>query len=265
MCLSPQKFKTSKDTVPCGKCSQCRARRVSGWSFRLMQEGKNSISSHFITLTYDTRSVPITKRGFMALSVRDVQLFFRRLRKANADRNIKYYLCGEYGGQTNRPHYHIILFNARIESIQKAWNRGYVHYGKVSGASIGYTLKYLDKPKRFPLFKGDDRRSEFSLMSKGIGRNYLTQRLINWHRADIENRSYCVMEQGQKISMPRYYRDKIYSEKEKESISSANLTRNIKKEEVIYAEMEFEVYKFRQVVKKHDMQKQLLPEKKNKI
>lgn len=173
MCLQPINIKNSDVPVPCGKCPECRARRTSGWSFRLMQQQKKAVSSYFITLTYDTAHVPITKSGFMGLDKRDVQLFIKRLRKAHGvplpDTAIKYYAVGEYGGKTKRPHYHIILFNAKLELIQPAWDKGQVHYGQVAGASVGYTLKYMSKPSKIPMFKGDDRLKEFSLMSKGLG------------------------------------------------------------------------------------------------
>lgn len=166
--------------VPCGKCPFCLKRRVSQWSFRLMQEEKRSISAHFITLTYDTKNVSISKNGFMSLKKRNLQLFFKRLRKAHGVKNayegkrIKYFAVGEYGGKSRRPHYHVILFNAKIDLIQEAWNLGSVHYGVVSGASVGYTLKYMSKKKKVPEHKNDDRQPEFSLMSKGLGENYIT-------------------------------------------------------------------------------------------
>lgn len=176
MCYTP--FCVKKDdreyAVPCGRCPDCTARRISGWSFRLMQEDKVSNSSLFITLTYDTSNVHITPNGFMGLRKRDIQLFFKRLRKSHGrahafnGKRIKYYAVGEYGGRTMRPHYHIILFNASIKLIQDAWNQGQVHYGQVTGASVGYTLKYISKPSKVPLHRNDDRQKEFSLMSKGL-------------------------------------------------------------------------------------------------
>lgn len=155
-------------SVPCGKCPMCVKRRVSQWSFRLMQEEKVSSSAHFITLTYDTPYMPLTDRGFMSLCRRDVQLFFKRLRKRNQNK-LRYYIVGEYGGRTNRPHYHAILFNADLATISPAWDRGHVHFGTVSGASVGYTLKYMSKRKKIPMHANDDRVPEFALMSKGLG------------------------------------------------------------------------------------------------
>lgn len=133
--------------VPCGKCPACLQRRISGWSFRLMQETKSCTSAYFITLTYDTNTVPISKNGFMDLSKRDVQLFIKRLRKSHVayvvnqqkkyletyegisvsdyrDRinravrelpSIRYYVVGEYGGRFKRPHYHVIIYNVDLE------------------------------------------------------------------------------------------------------------------------------------------------------
>lgn len=228
--------------VPCGKCPPCRARRASGWSFRLMQQAKVSDSSHFITLTYATDKVPISKQGFMSLDKRDVQLFFKRLRKAHNNcqalsnnrqvaagfeqrsttPGIKYYVCGEYGDTTHRPHYHAIMFNVRIELIQDAWQNGNVHYGTVNGASIGYTLKYMCKPpSAIGKYEWDDRLPEFSLMSKGLGVNYLTPGIKKYHYDDLENRMYCPLEDGKKIAMPRYYKNKLYDDEQKEAIAYA--------------------------------------------
>lgn len=154
--------------VPCGKCADCLKRRVSGWSFRLMNEEKKSSSAFFLTLTYDTKHVDITKNGFMTLNKKHMQDFMKRLRKRNQEK-LKYFLVGEYGGKTKRPHYHLILFNAVLDTVQPAWELGSVHYGLVTGASVGYTLKYMMKPSKIPMHKNDDRLKEFSLMSKGLG------------------------------------------------------------------------------------------------
>lgn len=202
--------------VPCGKCPACLSRRTSVWTFRLKQQAKNALSSYFITLTYDTRHVPISPRGFLTLDKRDVQLYFKRLRKAHRKDHepLKYYLAGEYGTKTFRPHYHIILFNADVELIHKAWDKGEVHIGELTEASAAYTAKYINKGKIIPVHKNDDRIPEFSLMSKKLGLNYLSQKIINYHRADIE-RNFITLEDGKKISLPRYFREKIWTEKER--------------------------------------------------
>lgn len=155
--------------VPCGKCLTCRSRQVSSWSFRLMQHYRQCINAQFITFTYDTAHVPITKNGFMSLDKRHVQLYFKRLRKAcygSKKSQLKYYCVGEYGGNTKRPHYHAIIFNADLHQLQANWNYGHIHYGTVNEASCGYTLKYMFKKGQIPAHKNDDRLPEFALMSK---------------------------------------------------------------------------------------------------
>lgn len=235
----------SGDIVPCNKCPDCRKRRISGWSFRLMQQDKISSTSYFITLTYDTDAVHITQSGFMGLVKRDMQLFFKKLRKAHEGwsdnlRPIKYYAVGEYGGKSYRPHYHVILFGAALELMVskndllalkafnfdgkhpvkcKQWDKGHITVGQVTGASVGYTMKYISKRKRIPMHRNDDRLPEFSLMSKGLGVNYLTDAIFEWHHADLENRMYLTLEDGRKVGMPRYYKEKLYDTVEKMKIA----------------------------------------------
>lgn len=211
--------------VPCGKCLGCRTRRSSGWSFRLSQEERRSSSAAFVTLTYNQEHVPLTANKFMTLKKRDVQLFFKRLRKLN-NTKIKYYVAGEYGSHFNRPHYHIIMFNADISTIEQAWKCdskpiGTIHVGSVSGASIGYTLKYISKPSKIPMHANDDRQKEFSLMSKGLGANYITEKSIQWHKQKLSERFYVPLLDGKKASLPRYYKQKMYSESELEKIKIA--------------------------------------------
>lgn len=229
MCITPINVTYDKggrtDTVPCGKCPVCAKRRISGWSFRLLQQERISDSTLFITLTYDYKNMPITKRGFKTLKKTDVQDFIKRLRYAQSgseESGIKYYAAGEYGNKTDRPHYHIIIFNAKIELIQDAWNKGYVHYGggigAVNAATIGYTLKYINKVGKVPKHKNDDRQKEFSLMSKGLGLNYLTPQMIKYHKADLLNRICIEYDGNKKAAMPRYYKTKIYTKDEKGEI-----------------------------------------------
>lgn len=242
-------------SVPCGKCPACRQRRASQWSFRLQQELKVSISSLFLTLTYEPAYAPVSDNGFLTLSKRHVQSFFKRLRNENCTcaysayrkgtlkrkkaksvfskikvgnqtpkctcPKIRYYAVGEYGTNTGRPHYHIILFNAQLSACAKAWHLGQIHQGTVTRNSIGYTLKYISKdaihPDRYNTF--DDRIPQFSLMSKGLGKSYLKSRQIQFHRADLYKRLYVRHTEGFKVSIPRYYKERIYTEIELKQIA----------------------------------------------
>lgn len=270
MCLTPYQVKHNGDNVgvPCGKCETCIKRRISAWSFRLMQQDKDAETSYFITLTYDNVNLPISSKGLLTLErgndlpvdntagvKRGLTAFFKRLRRSHQEHSyapIKYYCVGEYGSRFGRPHYHGIMFNLNLELMLdkgdlvaldltgfdgkhqvkiKQWPFGLATIGRVSGASIGYTLKYMCKPRKAGKAPDDDRVPEFAVMSKGLGLNYLTDQAIAWHKADILNRMYCVVEDGKKLSMPRYYKDRIYDEFERQMVGAEQRRKLLIKQE----------------------------------
>ena len=126
--------------VPCGNCAVCQRNKVTSWVFRLMQEDKDAIASHFVTLTYDNEHVPLSDNGFPTLRKDDLRLFWKRLRRRQS-RKIKYYVVGEYGSKTYRPHYHAIVFNVEsTDYFVEAWPAGHVDVGTVTDKSVGYTV-----------------------------------------------------------------------------------------------------------------------------
>lgn len=234
-CASP--FSKDGMSFPCGKCYDCKMRRVSGWSFRLQKEAEISSSALFVTMTYNNETVPLTANGFMTLRKRDVQLFFKMLRyvangrvrgasKLTQHNPIKYYTVGEYGGKTKRPHYHAIIFNATFEDVLASWPHGDCHCGELSPASASYTLKYISKDTKVGTFGRDDRVPEFSLMSKGLGKNYLTPAMKRWHKNDLLNRYYIPLKDGKKIAMPRYYKERLYSKHQRQRIGTSLVEKN---------------------------------------
>lgn len=225
-CISPLKVK-QKDgfvTVPCGKCYACLHRRRQQWSFRLKEELKSSSSAHFVTLTYSDEHLPRSDIGFPIVCKRDVQLWMKRLRKrlqASGDK-IRYFLVSEYGSRTKRPHYHAILFNLPIEldlndTLVSTWQLGHVHIGSVTDASISYCAKYcMAYEEDFP----EEITRPFMLCSKRppIGGTYLTPEMVHYHKVGYRN--YTTLPGGKKGSLPRFYKDKIFSQHEKEIIKS---------------------------------------------
>lgn len=255
-CLTPIYLKEQTSYVPCGRCASCFRRNISQWSFRLLQEYKHSLDARFITLTYDRGNVPLTVDGRQTVSKRHLQLFIKRVRKclrtqetkqfqrkgvAMHLRNyqkVKYYAVAEYGSKTSRPHYHLLIYNANVRSIESAWKMGDIHFGYVSEASVGYTLKYMFKQSRIGLSKKDSRKKTFSLMSKHLGMAYLTPAMITWHKADLENRMYVNIGNRKKVSMPRYYKLKLYSNEEAERLSIIHILQQIE-ERYLEAAKEF--------------------------
>lgn len=191
--------------VPCGKCPFCAATRRADWGTRLEYEARLHVCKKFVTLTYANPHLHWS-HGNPQLDKRDVQLFFKRLRKSGA--RVRYYAVGEYGSRTYRPHYHIILFgDVTDNAIRDAWPLGQVHIGTVTQASIQYTLGYIVNKS----WKHTHHRvPPFSLMSRkpGLGANYITKAMVEWHRSDRRN---YVLVDGEKRHLPRYYKTKIFS------------------------------------------------------
>lgn len=279
MCITPLTIKNpakviynpSRDRairVPCGKCPQCLKRRQNQWAFRLNEEKKKSTSCSFITFTYE--DPPLTSCGKQTLKKKDFQDFMKRLRKQIKNYGIKYYMCGEYGGITQRPHYHAIMFNLpqsylqNSDKLHSAWGHGHIYLAKANLATMHYVVGYLQKgtfQKEIVDYntgeiKTDPRDAEFSLMSKRMGLAYLTPQMVKFHTSRLA--SYVTQPGGQKTSLPRYFRDKIFTEKERELMNEdAELQRDKQ-----FTELFNENYKTEHTWKKDQIRKH---EKANRL
>lgn len=109
---------------------------------------------------------------------------------------LRFFAVGEYGDQSWRPHYHVVLFGggqcARVitrnavgtsrpdpenccafcRTISRTWNKGLVQTGEVNDKSLGYVAGYVMKKMTAADDKRlDGRHPEFTRMSRrpGIG------------------------------------------------------------------------------------------------
>ena len=235
-CSNSIKLKDVEFRVPCGKCLNCKKKRRSDWSLRLEHEWMYSDSAFFITLTYNDPSIPRNK-GVPTLHKKHLQDYIKRLRNShvayvsrelgisksevkNRSKAIRYYAVGEYGSKTNRPHYHILLFNydiANLKPITAQWKNtrtgsplGFVDIGKVSGKSINYTTKYMFKQWG----KKDLRQRPFTLMSRRpmIGTAFLDEYKDFYKQYEIIS---VRDKNGVLRRMPKAYLYKIYTKQEK--------------------------------------------------
>lgn len=238
-CLTPITLKREYNTidgsthmqVPCGKCVNCVQRRVSEWAFRLEEENKASLSSAFLTLTYDDENLVYSENGYPTLSTKDHQNFMKSLRKYISKnqklfrekyRNLKitYYAIGEYGTESYRPHYHYIIFNLPFKLIEDEsiiehiWKKGRIQVAKCTGASIRYCCGYVNKRatndyEAVGTQESDDRLPETSYMSKGIGKAWLTQEMIRYQQQVLN--PFITLQNGEKRATPRYFRYKLFN------------------------------------------------------
>ena len=97
-CTSPFLLKLEDGSiieVPCNNCLSCKIARQKEWALRMMNEQEYHEHSVFVTLTYDPEHCP------EQIEKRELQLFFKRVRKELEHVKIKYYACGEYGENQN--------------------------------------------------------------------------------------------------------------------------------------------------------------------
>lgn len=189
--------------LPCGKCQGCRLEHSRIWAIRCVKEASMHAQNSFVTLTYRDDKLP--ENG--SLILRDLQLFFKRLRKAlwlvDKNRKVRYYACGEYGDKYQRPHYHAILFGVDFGDklvysppdengegglytsrvLDGLWTHGQCIIGVVNFKTCSYVARYcmkkVDGNKRkaghYLVYTSDgvvsERLPEFAVMSRrpGIG------------------------------------------------------------------------------------------------
>lgn len=138
--------------LPCGKCIICKERKTKQWMTRAFAENCTSTTPPlFVTLTYNDWCLPSC-----GLLKSHVQLFMKRLRKRLSDDgfdcNLRFFLCGEYGKNTSRPHYHLLLWNYPYmlyhdmqDYIQDSWSViiEQTEYKTIKNRDIVYTEEIL--------------------------------------------------------------------------------------------------------------------------
>lgn len=166
-------------TVPCGQCLACRINRRRKWTCRILLEAARCAGSIFVTLTYDEDNVPtelIDDIPTKVLNGDHLQSFMWAVRKSRFGPT-RFFACGEYGENTQRPHYHIVMFGKHCNApnqdlIHDLWGRGHITISELNPTRAAYVASYTVKK----MTKGDDKRlsgrpPEFTRMSRkpGIG------------------------------------------------------------------------------------------------
>lgn len=228
-------------SVPCGKCDGCRLDQSRMWASRCVMESLtySRERSWFITLTYDDADLGFCRDcdvglPFNSLYPRHVTLFLKRLRERWRDKysedNIRYFYCGEYGDQSLRPHYHLLLFNfglydLRVHSknyrgdllyisdeLSSVWSHGHVMIGELSYETCAYTARYvLKKRKQKEVnYENSSVVAEFTRMSRnpGIGVPFLQDHI---HEILEDGRIYIPGSDREAVSvgLPRLFLDYI--------------------------------------------------------
>lgn len=113
----------AKISVPCGTCVECRNTYYNSILQRAIVESLTSYV-YFVTLTYDDKHIPsIQMPNGKIIYYSDyshIQNLFKRLRNSKIlDRDFRYLVALEYGDKRHRPHFHLLLFVARLSTDDK--------------------------------------------------------------------------------------------------------------------------------------------------
>ncbi len=162
-----------------------------------MHEASQHEHNSYLTLTYNDEQLP--SDGSLVKSHH--QKFMKRLRQRFPKNTLKYYMCGEYGDETNRPHYHSCLFGMAFpdeilwshnhglplytsEILEDTWTHGHAKIGQLEYQSAEYVAGYV--LKKITGTQADDHyrryddygnpywlQEEYNAMSKGIGEDWI--------------------------------------------------------------------------------------------
>ena len=145
--------------ISCGQCIGCRLERSRQWAVRCVHELQMHDKSCYLTLTYSPENLP----RYGSLNKKDFQDFMKRLRKHFSGTKIRYFHCGEYGENGQRPHYHACIFGVdfsdkekqstnnvgdplfKSKTLDSIWQKGHALIGNVTFESAAYVARYITK------------------------------------------------------------------------------------------------------------------------
>lgn len=136
----------------------------------------------------------------------------------------RYYICGEYGDDNLRPHYHAILYGiGELDSlhIQNNWALGFTQTAEFSEATAAYTCGYVTKKliKTKAIYGLTPEFTQPSL-NPGIGALTIPQiaehlfTKVGWNEIQKTQKIPAILHQGKnkKIILGRYLKSKLADE-----------------------------------------------------
>lgn len=205
--------------IGCGQCMECMKKKAREWQIRLQEEIRHNKNGKFITLTFSNEELEKLRENENEtendIATKAIRRFLERWRK-KFKKSVKHWFCTELGHNgTERIHLHGILWTDENHiTIQQIWKYGMIWQGKfVNEKTINYIVKYIHKMDTDHLgYKPK------VLTSAGIGKGYIERpdsKLNKYNKNTDESYKF---RNGQKSSLPIYYRNKIYTEEERQNL-----------------------------------------------
>lgn len=230
----PAVFDERLKSVPigCGNCMECMKKKTREWQIRILEEIRHDNRGKFVTLTFSNEEyIKLAKErpkfsGYFLenqIATLAVRRFLECWRK-EFKKSVKHWLVTELGHNgTQRIHLHGIIWTDNILSIEKHWKYGYVWKGQekndtlinyVNEKTATYITKYVSKK--------DEIHKEYKpiiLTSPGIGKGYINRLDSKQNKYNGEDtKEYYRTRTGHRISLPIYWRNQLYTEKEREKL-----------------------------------------------
>jgi hypothetical protein len=220
--------------VGCGRCIECRKQKANNWKIRLNEEIRHNSKATFVTLTFSEESLLNIKKKINKVNEHSYELdneiasyavrHFTELWRKHHKKTVRHWLITELGHNgTERIHLHGIIWTEKPEEIKKIWKYGFIFLGTfVNEQTINYIAKYVTKT--------DKMHKEYQskiYTSKGLGAKYLerTDSLKNEFK-DKETDELYKTRKGTKLALPTYYRNKLWTENERERLWLNRLDKN---------------------------------------
>lgn len=227
ICFSKQKTDGNEILLSCGQCVGCRLEKSRQWATRIMHEAQLHKENSFLTLTYRDDALPAGR----SLEYKPFQNFMKLLRKTHP---VRFFMCGEYGEQNGRPHYHAIIFGHawredryawkktnggqlyRSPRLEQQWHHGDSTIGDVTFETAAYCARYAMKKitgdaakKHYEVINPNtgeiiNKKPEFCNMSRnpGIGTNWVR---LYWQEI-LKGK---VVINGHEATIPRFYKKRL--------------------------------------------------------
>lgn len=200
-------------TVPCGKCIACRTRIANEWKCRLLHEiqynVRNNVTMYFITFTLDEEHYGIAKQDHYYF----IRKWLERYRYLTGE-SLRHFIVTELGDKTGRLHYHGIVFGSKLsaDELKEEWrycNDKNKFIGTVQEKTASYIVKYILKPNKWEELS--DWYQPRRYVSRGLGKCYCDDDINKSSHNRGTGKWYCEFD-GYKLALPRYYRDKLFTE-----------------------------------------------------
>lgn len=162
-------------------------------------------------------------------------------------------MCGEYGEQLGRPHYHALIFGYdfpdkylykvrrknniyRSPLLEKLWFQGLSEIGSVNYQSAGYVARYVMKK-----ITGDQAQSHYQRINKETGEYFEIEPEYNsmslrpgigkewwdkYGKQDVHENDEVILRDGKRVRTPKYY-DKLLKQENPQALENIKETRKM--------------------------------------